>query len=70
VTDNEEDNMRELISRAGARIGNWNDRRFPYASENADTYRRWKRVDRIVSWLYTLPDRRRGDGLFRKIGAA
>lgn len=48
--------MRDLLSRLGARLGNWNDRLHGGDSrgEHAPPY---GLIDRIAGWLYTLPDR-------------
>ncbi len=52
--------MRERLSRLGAALGNWNDRRHYAQFDGLEAApRRWTRIDRIASWLYTLPDRRK-----------
>jgi hypothetical protein len=50
--------MLELLSRIGAAVGNWNDR--ANGGDTRSTRRRpraWRRLDRLFSVLYTLPDR-------------
>jgi hypothetical protein len=49
--------MRERLSRLGARIGNANDQHAP-GDTRAEHGARWRTIDRLAGWLYTLPDRR------------
>lgn len=46
-----------IASRIGARLGNWNDRHSSH-DRRADASLRWRVLDRVASWLCTLPDGR------------
>lgn len=51
--------MREALSRLGARLGTWNDMR-GYGRGRRNRLAaglRWRTLDRVAGWLYTLPDR-------------
>lgn len=50
--------MRELLSRAGARLGNWNDKHSTHDTRSERT-RFYRVVDAIAGSLYVLPDRRK-----------
>lgn len=47
---------REAMSRLGARLGNWNDRRNATGGRRAEHPRRWHAIDRVAMWLYVRPD--------------
>ena len=51
--------IREWLSRCGALLGNWNDRHNATGDSRSTHPRRWRLIDRVSSWLYVLPDRRR-----------
>ena len=51
--------MAEALSQVGALIGNANDRRHGPELGRRPNRARWRRIDRLASWLYVLPDRRR-----------
>jgi len=51
------DRGKELASRLGARLGNWNDQRYGPELGRKPHRRRWRRIDRFASWLYVWPDR-------------
>lgn len=52
--------MVERLSRLGARLGNWNDQLgYGRAAARQHAGRRWWLIDRLASWLYVMPDRRR-----------
>lgn len=51
--------MRERLNRLGAMLGNWNDRHARHDSRSEAT-RRYRVIDRLAGWLYTLPERRLG----------
>ena len=53
---------REILSRFGARLGNWNDRHFGGADTKADQTRLWRTLDRIAGRLYVWPEKRHFDG--------
>ena len=50
--------MSAILSRLGARFGNWNDRQFGPDLGHHPNRRIWRRLDQIASWLYVRPDRR------------
>lgn len=49
--------VRTRLSRLGARLGNWNDRRH-YDDWNGLAYapRSWRIVNRVAGWLYVKGD--------------
>lgn len=51
--------MRHLLSRMGAHLGNWNDRRFGHDMRK-DAKPVWVVIDRISSWLYVQADKQKG----------
>lgn len=44
-------------ARLGAAIGNWNDRTFGGHDSASQASRRWRVIDRLAGWLYTMPHR-------------
>lgn len=46
----------EKLSRLGKRLGDWNDRHSNHDTRSERTLR-YRVLDRISGWLYTLPDR-------------
>jgi hypothetical protein len=56
VSNKEAVTMYETLSRSGARLGNWNDRR-QRPDTGRDRTMSYVVVDRVASWLYKLPER-------------
>lgn len=57
VTDHGTERISDRLCRLGARLGNWNDSRF--GQQRVGRRWPWPVLDRVASWLYVDPERRR-----------
>ena len=47
--------MKHVISRLGARLGNWNDKHSKHDTKSKASFR-WRLLDHIAGWLYVKGD--------------